>query len=382
MKRWIKLVIAITVITAIAVGVVRALVARKAKQQAVAQATQTKIQTVIELASSDVLKAQIHELAQGIAISGSLKAVNTAVVKAKVAGELKGLTLREGDAVKAGQVIGTVDTIEYQARVNQAQRQASAAKTQIDNAQRQYDNNKALVDQGFISKTALDTSLATLEGANASYEAASAGADVARKSLDDAVLRAPISGFVSQRLTQPSERVAIDAKIIEITDLSHLELEASLSAADSMAVRLGQTATLQIEGNANTAPVTARVVRINPSAQTGSRSVLVYLSIDHPSGLRQGLFAQGTLGTANTSVLSVPLSAVRTDKPAPYVQVVEDGKVVHKPVDLGLRGTDSKAPDAQILTAVAGLSEGATVISGALGSLREGTLVKFTASAK
>lgn len=382
MKRWIKWIIAIIVIAAIAVGVARALATRKAQQQAVVQATQTKTQTVIELANSDVLKATVHELAQGLPISGSLKAVNTAVVKAKVAGELKGLTLREGDAVKAGQVIGTVDTTEYQARVNQAQRQASAAKTQIDIAQRQYDNNKALVDQGFISKTALDTSLATLEGAKASYEAASAGADVARKSLDDAVLRAPISGFVSQRLTQPGERVAIDAKIIEITDLSRLELEASLSAADSMAVRLGQTAALQIEGNANTAPVTARVVRINPSAQTGSRSVLVYLSIDQPTGLRQGLFAQGTLGTANTSLLAVPVNAVRTDKPAPYVQVVEDGKVVHKSVEMGLRGTDSKATDAPALMAVKGLNEGATVISGALGSLREGTLVKFTASAK
>ena len=382
MKRWIKWIIAIIVIAAIAVGVARALAARKAQQQAVVQTTQTKTQTVIELANSDVLKATVHELAQGLPISGSLKAVNTAVVKAKVAGELKGLTLREGDAVKAGQVIGTVDTTEYQARANQAQRQASAAKTQIDIAQRQYDNNKALVDQGFISKTALDTSLATLEGAKASYEAASAGADVARKSLDDAVLRAPISGFVSQRLTQPGERVAIDAKIIEITDLSRLELEASLSAADSMAVRQGQTAALQIEGNANTAPVTARVVRINPSAQTGSRSVLVYLSIDQPTGLRQGLFAQGTLGTANTSLLAVPVNAVRTDKPAPYVQVVEDGKVVHKPVEMGLRGTDSKALDAPVLMAVKGLNEGAIVISGALGSLREGTLVKFTASAK
>lgn len=380
MKRWIKWTMAIIVIAAIAVGVARALAARKAQQQAVALATQAKAQTVFELASSDVLKASTHELAQGLPISGSLKAVNTAVVKARVAGEIKGLTLREGDAVKAGQVVGTVDTTEYQARVNQAQRQASAAKTQIDIAQRQYDNNKALVDQGFISKTALDTSLATLEGAKASYEAASAGADVARKSLDDAVLRAPISGFVSQRLTQPGERVAIDAKIIEITDLSRLELEASLSATDSMAVRLGQTASLRIEGS--TTPLNARVVRINPSAQTGSRSVLVYLSIDQPSGLRQGLFAQGTLGTANTSVLAVPVNAVRTDKPAPYVQVVEDGKVVHKPVELGLRGRDSQAPDAPILTAVKGLNEGAMVISGTLGQLREGTLVKFTASAK
>ena len=380
MKSWIKWLVAAAVIAAIGAGVVRALAARKAQQQAVAQATQPKLQTVVELAASDVLKAQVHDLAQGLAISGSLKAVNSAYVKAKVAGELKGLSLREGDVVTAGQVVATVDTTEYQARLNQAQRQANAAKTQIDIAQRQYDNNKALVDQGFISKTALETSLATLEGAKATYEAAAAGADVARKALDDAVVRAPISGLVSQRLTQPGERVAIDGRIIDITDLSHLELEATLSAADSMSVRVGQTAVLQIEGSRDT--VTAKVARINPSAQTGSRSVLVYLGIDNPTGLRQGLFAQGVLGTSRIALLAVPLSAVRTDKPAPYVQIVENNQVVHKPVELGQRGTDPKDNDGQTLVAVKGLPDGASVISGNLGTLREGTVVKFTASAR
>ena len=80
-------------------------------------------------------------------------------------------------------------------------------------------------------------------------------------------------------------------------------------------------------------PVAARVVRINPSAQAGSRSVLAYLSLADPAGLRQGLFAQGTLAVGRASALAVPLSAVRTDKP--FVQVVEDNKVAHKPVQTG-----------------------------------------------
>ena len=376
MKPWLKWLVAVLVLVALGASVARALAARKTKQLAVTEATAARTQSVVELASSDVTTASMHELELGLPLSGSIKAANTAFVKAKVAGEIKGLSLREGDLVKAGQVVATVDTTEYQARLNQAQRQAIAAKTQIDIAQRQFDNNQALVDQGFISKTALDTSLATLEGAKATYEAATAGADVVRKSLDDAVLRAPLSGTVSQRLTQPGERVAIDGKVIEIMDLSRLEIEASLSPADSVAVRVGQSASLQIDGRSE--PAKARVVRINPNVQVGSRNVLVYLSIDNPTGLRQGLFAQGTLDTAKVSVLAVPLSALRTDKPAAYVQVVEANRVVHKPVQAGQLGVDAKDADHQTLVAVEGLDAGAVVIQGAVGSLIEGTAVKFT----
>ncbi|HXE48438.1 MAG TPA: biotin/lipoyl-binding protein, partial [Ramlibacter sp.] len=166
--RWLGLGLLVLVI---AFSVVRALSARKAQQQAVAQASVAKAQTVVELAASDVVKAETRELAQGLPISGSLKAVNSAVVKARAAGELQGLTVREGDTVKAGQLIARVDATEYLSRVKQAQEQADAAKSQIDIAQRQWDNNKALVDQGFISKTALDTSWNNFTAAQSNHKA-------------------------------------------------------------------------------------------------------------------------------------------------------------------------------------------------------------------
>ncbi len=389
MKRWIKWAVALVVVLLIAGGVLRALSARKAQQQALAASSAAPDMGQVELAATDVVKAEVREVVQGLPVSGSLKAINSAVIKARVAGELQGLAVREGDVVKAGQVIARIDATEYQSRVRQAKEQAESAKAQVDVVQRQYDNNKALVDQGFISKTALDTSLANLNAAQSTYKAALAATEVAAKSLDDTVLKAPISGQVSQRLAQPGERVGIDTKIVEIVDLSRLELEATLSATDSMDVRVGQSAQLQIEGSRQ--PVTAVVARINPSAQAGSRSVLAYLSIDNPGvagvgeakgessapPLRQGLFAQGTLGTARASLLAVPVSAVRTDKPSPYVQSVENGVVVHKSVELGERGTAGS----DAVVAVKGLADGAVVVRGEIGALREGTKVRFTQQA-
>lgn len=361
------------VVALLVLGILRALSARKAQQAALTEQTARAAQTVVELAAADVLTAQSVELTRGLPVSGTLRAVNSAFVKARVAGELQGLNVREGDAVQAGQVLARIDPAEYEARLRQAQLQADSAKAQIDIAQRQYDNNKALVNQGFISKTALDTSQASLNGARASYEAAVAAADVARKSLTDSVLKAPMSGFVSQRLAQPGERVAVDTKIVEIVDLSRMEIEAALSAADSVGVRVGQQAQLQVEGY--TQPVPARVARINPSTQAGSRSVLVYLQLKSVPGLRQGLFVEGNLGTDKLKTLALPLLAVRTDKPMPYVQVVEGDRVRHASVTLGARGQVA----GEDVVAVSGLAEGAKVLGGSVGPLREGTLVRYTA---
>ena len=265
-----------------------------------------------------------------------------------------------------------------QARLRQAQQQADAARAQADISQRQYDNNRALVDQGFISRTALDTSQASLQAAKSSYQAALAGADVARKTLADTVLRSPLSGQVAQRLAQNGERVAVEARVLEVVDLSRLEVEALMGPADSVAVRVGQTARLTIEGSSQA--LTATVVRINPSAQAGSRSVPVYLSVDNSeraSALRQGLFVQGTLNTGTAELLAVPLDAVRTDKPIPYVQVAVQDRVVHQNVRTGARSV----ADGQALVAVEGVTEGALVLTARVGPLPEGTALRLPLAA-
>ena len=365
------------ILSAVAVAALVAAGVRWNKPRQTTPATSSPVASPsIELATTDVFTAKTQNLSLGIAVSGALKATQSAVVKARVAGELQELSVREGDRVQAGQVIARIDPSEYQARVRQAQQQADAAKAQVDIAQRQFDNNQALVNQGFISQTALLTSQASLNGAKATHAAALAALDLANKSLADATLRSPLSGVVAQRLAQPGERVAIEARLVEVINLSQLELEAALTAEEASRVRVGMTAQLQVEGLAE--PVAAKVLRINPSAQMGSRSIVVYLGVNGREGLRQGLFAQGSLGTQTMQVLAVPVSSVRTDKPQPYVQVVENGQVRHITVQPGVRSEG----DHQSLVAVIGVSEGAQVLAGSLGAVREGVQVQFTAPAK
>ncbi|MBT0570976.1 efflux RND transporter periplasmic adaptor subunit [Curvibacter sp. CHRR-16] len=368
MKRWFGWIALVVVVALLAAGVVRALASRKAQQDALQQQTASMQQAAtLQIRSSDIVTAQELELTQTLPLTGTIKAANTAIVKARVSGELQDLSVREGDFVKAGQVLARVVSSEYAARVQQAQQQAQAAQTQVDIAQRNYDNNKALVNQGFISPTALQSSLATLQGAQATYQAALAAVDVNRQAANDSVLRAPISGQISQRMAQPGERVAPDARIVEVVDLSKLELEATLEPAQSLQVRVGQTAQLHVDGSTDL--MDAKIMRINPAAQAGSRAVLAYLSLPSSAGLRQGLFMQGQLLLGKAKGVALPLDAVRTDKPAPYVQWLDKNTVQHQNVQVTTQGLWKQQP----YVLVQGLRAGVPVLMGSVGTLRAGT---------
>jgi RND family efflux transporter MFP subunit len=334
---------------------------------------------VMGIQASDLLLVEPQMLVNSLPISGNLKAINTVAVKARVPGELIEIKGREGDSVKAGEVVARLDPTEFQRRLRQAEQQADAAKTQIDIAKRQYDNNKALVEQGFISKTALDTSQASLAGAQATYNAALAGADVARKTLEDTVMRSPITGQIASRLAQPGEHVGMDMRLMDIVDLGSLELEATLSPADSVDVRIGQEAALSLEGRAQT--INAKVLRINPSVQANSRSVLVYLRLQSTTGLKQGMYAQGDLQLSLSKTVALPLSAVRTDKPQPYVQMLVNNKVAHQTVSLGERGRLANQNNGEQWVAIRDLPPNSQVLPASVGALREGSPVRLISAA-
>jgi RND family efflux transporter MFP subunit len=371
MKRHLKWLLPLLAVLVIGALAARAIVARRAETPAAAP----RAPLALELAASDIVVARTLPLARTLEVSGGLKAVNSAIVKAKVAAEVKTLTVREGDSVKAGQVLGQLDTAEVEWRLRQAEQTASSARAQLDIAKRTLENNRALVAQGFISATGLETSVSNEAAAQANHQAAMAAVELARKARGDAALVAPIAGMVSQRLVQPGERVAVDTKLVEIVDLARLELEATVAPEDVVALAVGQAARLQIDGIPE--PVNARVARINPSAQAGSRAIPVYLAVEPRPALRQGLFARGRIETAQQRVLAAPLSAVRSDLAQPYVLQVDGGKAVLKTVKLGLRGE----VDGQPWVAISGgVPEGAILLTGSAGAVRDGTAVRLPGS--
>jgi RND family efflux transporter MFP subunit len=340
---------------------------------------------VIDLAAVDITRVRQVELARTVPVSGGLRAVRTALVKAKVAGELQRLEVREGDAVRAGQVIGQIDPTELDWRLRQAEQNAAAARAQLDIARRNLENSRGLVAQGFISPTALETSVANEAAAQGNWQAAVAAVELARKARADSTLVAPIPGIVSQRLAQPGERLALDARVVEIVDLTRLELEAPVPAEDVASLKIGDVARLQVDGLAE--PVPARVARVNPSTQPGTRAVLVYLSVEGAPGLRQGLFARGVISLPARPVRAVEASAVRYDQARPTLLIVQDERVSARTVQTGVTGVaatpdpagSADEPLVELVTAPgeAGLRAGTVVLRGSAGAMRDGTTVRL-----
>jgi membrane fusion protein (multidrug efflux system) len=96
--------------------------------------------------------------------------------------------------------------------------------------------------------------------------------------------------------------------------------------------------------------------------------------------MRQGLFAQGEIVTGQLQALAVPLSAVRNDKPQPYIQVIQGGKIAHVPVSLGRQG-QHQGENMLVIDGVAAAPVGTQLLRVQAGLIREGTEVKLAAPA-
>lgn len=334
--------------------------------------------TVLEFLPREVLTTEPVELHQTLALSGSLRAVQQAIVKARLAADVREVVVREGEAVKAGQVLVRMDTTEYQARVEQARGNLNAALAQRDIANKTRDNNRALLEKGFISRNAFDNAASQLAVAEANVEAARGALDQVKKLLNDTVIRAPITGLIASRSVQPGEKVSPDNRLLEIVNLDLMEMEASVPTNDIARVVVGQQVRLRIEGLPDA--FSGRVTRINPATQPGSRSILVYVQIANPQHiLRVGMFAEAQLSLlTKTNVLALPQSAIHKDSNGATVYVIDNGKLLKAPVTLGIEGRSGETPLVEIS---GGLAFGAQVVRSDMGNLLQGTAVRVVPAA-
>jgi len=354
-------------IIGVAVALVVAIGAAVAVGRSSMQRDKDKAAVTLEFEAREVVRPLWVAMPATIEFSGPLVAPDTAVVRAKAAGTLVGLTVHEGSRVKAGQSLGRIDLAELMSRSSERQASADAARAALAQAERTHASNERLAAQSFISPIALETSRSQLDSARAMYEAAVASLDASKVSLREAALVAPISGIVAKRHVVPGEKVAVEQTLLTLVDLSHLELAGLVGTHEVSRLQPGMAVQVRVEGMP--APVAGEVARIAPMAEPGTRSIGVTIALPNPKEtLRAGQYALARVDLADdTRRLTVPLTALSSTSGQDQVWVIAGGALLRRAVTLGRR--DEAKGRVEVLS---GLADDAQVLGVRFDSLREG----------
>ena len=283
-RRALAISISVILVAAIAGGVaLRA--SRKAAAEAPGSAGGPPV--TLEFTSADIARVEVRELARWLPVSGTLQPVDQSTVKAKVSGEIREVRVREGEAVKSGQVLARLDTADLNAKLTDRIGALEASRAQLALAEKTRSQNHALLKQGFISQNAYDSAesnLSVTQGTLKSYEAQ---VQLARNALRDAVVTAPLSGTLAKRHVQPGEKVNFDSPLFTIVDLAQMELQAMVPANDIPEIKPGMAVELSIDGFGDRA-FAGSVERINPMTEAGTRAIMVFVQIPNADAALRG----------------------------------------------------------------------------------------------
>lgn len=343
------------------------------------QSVSSKTPQFIDLLESDISTAQKQLLTQTLPVNGTVKATESATVKAKVSGDIKHVFVKEGEAVKAGQALAQIDTTELDSRVAEREANLKQALAQLAIAERSLNNNKALVEKGFISTSALETSQDTLNANRAQVNAIQQQLVQARKTLKDATVSSPLNGVVTEKLVSTGDKASLDMKLFTVIQPNSLEFEAALNPQDAARLEPGTPIQLSAPG---VQPVNSTINRINAAVNSVSRTVSIYAAVPAGSSFKSGQFAGGVLRLARkTEAVIVPMDALRDEGGRQVLYVLSkgsQGEVLQlQAVKPGIRGELS---DGQIAVEVTGVESGVRLIGKNLGPLRTGVPVRINAA--
>ena len=367
-------IIAALVVVILVGGVAGAVALRAAKKSS--GGDDLKAATTLEFNAGELANVESKALPRWLPVSGTMQPVRQATVKAKVSGDVRQITVREGDSVQAGQMLVRVDTADLDAHVLERQGQLQSARAQLALAEKTNAMNQKLLKQNFISQNASDNAESSLEVAKGNLQAAQAQLRVAQNALKDSVATAPLSGIVAKRHVQPGEKVAFDTPLVTVVDLKDMELQAAVPSGDIPELKPGMTVDLAVDGFGDR-KFTGRIERINPSTEAGTRAILVFVGIPNDTqALRGGMFATGRIAlAAGAPVPTLPATAVRTEAGQSFVWTIQDGKLAKRTVLIGRR--DDDAGRVELKTA---LPPNLPVLSARFDNLKEGSpaLVRAT----
>jgi len=323
--------------------------------EAAARAVADTAPAAAVLGRSDVATAARTDLIAGIPVSGTLDPAVDVRIASPIPEVVEQVLVKEGQAVRQGQVLARfrASALEPSALSAEAQRRKAAAD---------YERMQNLFKEGAVSEQ-------DVENAEVSLRAAEANEAQAKKKLDEATVRAPLAGVISQRAVESGDRVKDGDLLFRLVNTSQLEFEATVPSEYVAQVRVGAPVVFVVSGAADPG-LAGRVSRINATVDAATRQVKLYVTVPNRSGrLVGGLFASGRIVLREVKgAVAVPQTALHGEGAGKaYVLVVESGRVARRDVTTG--ATDEQASLVEITS---GLQGGETVIVGPGSGLQVG----------
>lgn len=331
----------------------------------------------MELMPEDIATVRYAPLAGSLDFSGTLVPVRQVLLNARVAGEITEIPVREGESVAEGSVLVRQDSRDMRAQLAQAEAAVQSSRAEFENAREQTAKYRTLSQNNYFARSDLNKATTQASVYESQLKANEAQVVVARKALENALLRAPFSGVVAERMVEPGQLVMPNTPLLRVVDLRDLELAIQLPATEIARVQKGQKVTFKAEAFGDT-EFSGTVARLNPMAKASNRKITVYAQVKNADlRLRGGLFVHGRLEDASAiSGLVIPATAVQTRDGKPGVMVVRRQRLAWQPVTLGPRDERS----GNVLVS-AGLVEGETVLATRVPLERAGSPVRLAEAA-
>lgn len=328
--------------------------------------------SAILLNTTDVLAVKSGSVSSVIGFTGDLSSLNQAVISSEVDAIALKVLVSEGQFVKKGQVMAILDSTDLAQAVSQQEAILSSVKAQFELDKNKLNRQQELYKQGFISKISYDELQTNYQASLENINQQQAGLLRAKKQLAETTIKAPFDGYIYQKSIDNGQLASKNGKLFAIASLDELQLKAAIPSDYINQIKTGQDVVFSVETKDKT--YTAKVTRLNPVAETGTRSYFIYVNLDNRKyQLKAGQFVRGQVILSmlnNTQYL--PNDAIRKDEKGNYfVLMIENNKVIRKDIKLLLSNRVTN------ISAIGGLKDGDTVLAGNVLTVKPGDTVKI-----
>ena len=302
--------------------------------------------------------------------TGTVHPTLSAQLASQVMGTIIRVNVHEGDRVRRGEVLVSIDEAQQQAAYTGAKAGLQASQESIAAADADYALAEAtikryqmLYDKKSVSPQEYDEVKTKLAAAQARRDAAHAGATQAEAGVAQAStamgftkVRAPFDGVVISKLAEPGAMAAPGLPLLVVEDPSRFRLEAQVDESKIGAVKLGESAPVVIDALGDQ-PVEGKVVQIVPAADPSSRTFTVKVDLPLNPQIRSGLFGRVRFPKGEREAIAIPKAVVLSRGQMQAVYVVGSDQLV------SLRFVTLGAPSGDQVEVLSGLQSGDRIVA-------------------